>query len=586
MRFKFFSKIRIKMQILVAVIAISGLLLFVLFSMTRVVSRTYNEKQSSRAAQQATSLMASSLNNMLKNVENIWSYLAVSDEFQEYYIQEKDTPSWQALSKTTALSTEYLEKFIISNAILESIICYPSNGGAFSAGRINTALLKDYLTFPEYQKSLTSGARFEWFGQRDFEGSYFMSTVDNLMGVSRAVRRYDNQQTVGTLEVHVNQESILEIFKAFDIEGNGVVGLFDTQGHFLLGNQLAQNYTDDFSEIFSQLQAAESNKYFLAQEEYFFCSNTLQNGWQLVYGQPMNDLLQASQGQEKVILLISIVLSIFCVTLAYIIANFIVSPLYRFFDVMHTHSSSNGEPALSLSRNADIQYLYDNYNYIMRRMKEQELETLRAQISPHFLYNTLNSIKCRAYLDGSAETAKMTEALILLLQMSISHKKNLILLSEEIAMIKGYLLLQESRTGAHIATEYKVCTQVQSCLVPKMILQPLIENSIFHGFSEMESDMALSIFSWVESEQLMIALQDNGCGMSTERIRLVMRGEIECESGRVNHIGIHNVDERLKITFGKNYGLTLFSIEGEGAIALLKMPIYYEDPTMHTETEV
>ncbi|MBP3470173.1 MAG: histidine kinase, partial [Lachnospiraceae bacterium] len=226
----------------------------------------------------------------------------------------------------------------------------------------------------------------------------------------------------------------------------------------------------------------------------------------------------------------------------------------------------------------EVMALFDNYNMMMRRIRESELDTLRAQISPHFLYNTLNSIKCRALLDGNSDVAKMTQWLINLLELSINNRNEYVTLTEELDMLQSYVGLQKVRSNKEFLFQTEMFPEhLGKCLIPKMILQTLVENAILHGieekeYSDTENGAAIRVCASLDGENLQIEVWDNGIGMIEERIHEVFSAEQKNEKRKMNRVGLYNVDQRIKLYFGKKYGLSIKSTPGLSTTVTIKMP--------------
>lgn len=226
----------------------------------------------------------------------------------------------------------------------------------------------------------------------------------------------------------------------------------------------------------------------------------------------------------------------------------------------------------------EVTALLDNYNMMMCRIRESELDTLRAQITPHFLYNTLNSIKCRALLDGNEAVAKMTQWLINLLELSINNRNEYVTLTEEVNMLQSYVGLQKERSDKEFIFSVEIYPEeLSKCLIPKMILQTLVENAILHGIEEKEYSSAengaeIRVRAFLHDSDLKIEVTDNGVGMSRERISEIMQDHQIEEKRKLNRVGLFNVDQRIKLYFGKRYGLSIKSEQGYGTTVTLTMP--------------
>ncbi len=201
------------------------------------------------------------------------------------------------------------------------------------------------------------------------------------------------------------------------------------------------------------------------------------------------------------------------------------------------------------------------------KISEQKarIKALQSQISPHFLYNALDSINWSLLEKGDWESSSILVALSSVLRYSIDDSKEMVFLEEEIEQVKNYLVIQQSRFPDRFYYTIEVEEPLKKIMVPKMLLQPLAENAIQHGL-EQEKDGLLEIKAFACPEGITITVMDTGCGISQEQLELLRQGlqenqQIEDENGF--HIGLSNVNSRLNYVFGRKSGLRIESQEGK-----------------------
>ena len=211
--------------------------------------------------------------------------------------------------------------------------------------------------------------------------------------------------------------------------------------------------------------------------------------------------------------------------------------------------------------------------------KRVELSFLQHQINPHFLYNTLDSIRSKALMDGQEELARMTEILSRFFRYCISNNDNLVRVREELNHIEDYYYIQKYRFEDRFDMVVEVEKEdIYDLYIPKMTLQPLVENAMVHGLEKVEHKGLIRLRLMRTEKRLMIVISDNGIGMTQEQlIRLNERMQRQLLEGsrrdRHNGIAINNVNVRLKITFGEDSGIRYRSLEGEGTDAVVTLPV-------------
>jgi len=199
-----------------------------------------------------------------------------------------------------------------------------------------------------------------------------------------------------------------------------------------------------------------------------------------------------------------------------------------------------------------------------------EIKQLEMQFNPHFLYNTLENIKFLIKLDPD-KAQKTILRLSELLRYSIDNDASTAAIGEDIRRIEHYLYILKLRFGKKFAYEIDVPDEVQNCVVPKLIVQPLIDNSVKHGFADKER-MKVSIGAHTVGKKLHIVVRDDGAGMDESQLK-AMRKLIRAQSNKTNHIGLYNVERRIELLYGRGYGMTIDSVAGSGTTVRISLPV-------------
>ena len=210
-----------------------------------------------------------------------------------------------------------------------------------------------------------------------------------------------------------------------------------------------------------------------------------------------------------------------------------------------------------------------------RLKKDAELEALQYQVTPHFMYNTLNSIKYAALIKGERELADLIESFVELLQASISKKGAFLTVSEEVHILQNYVRLQEFRSNTTIKTVYNIEPAASNCLIPRLILQPIVENAILHGIDIKKGNGLILISAVVSGERLEIEIKDNGRGMSKEQIRTLLNSKVKKTKG-FTAVGIPNVRDRLELYYGEKSQLRYVS-DDRGTTVIIYLPAAYDE---------
>ena len=210
------------------------------------------------------------------------------------------------------------------------------------------------------------------------------------------------------------------------------------------------------------------------------------------------------------------------------------------------------------------------------RLKQANLATLQSQINPHFLYNTLECIRGMALLNDQEEIADLAWSLSRFFRYSISGKSDYSTLREELSNIQDYTRIQNYRFQQRFSLSIEEDDFVMDTVIPRLTLQPVVENAILHGLHDVTEGGEIRIHVEKIDENICITISDNGCGMSPEVLeklshRVLYGSEEENRKGHTG-IGMHNVDRRLKLYYGPAYGITIYSAETVGTDVEIRIP--------------
>lgn len=298
----------------------------------------------------------------------------------------------------------------------------------------------------------------------------------------------------------------------------------------------------------------------------------------------------AAEGERQIALsiLVSFVCCvIICLVVLAVYSKIVNRPVKELIDAMKhfekdTDNFSFNEKDEKVS---EIKILSDSFGHMSVRIKElmekvrreetelrkTELKALQAQINPHFLYNTLDSIQWMCERGETDNASKMVGALAKLFRISISRGHELITIKDEINHVKNYLVIQSFRYREQFSYSFEVDEKLETFLCNKITLQPLVENAIYHGIDRLVDEGEIKItVKEAEDDQndILMIVEDNGVGMSEEQCRKILCKERSDSSG----IGVKNVNDRLKIYFGEKYGLTVKSELDVGTVMTARIP--------------
>ncbi len=285
------------------------------------------------------------------------------------------------------------------------------------------------------------------------------------------------------------------------------------------------------------------------------------------------------------IIKVSIITMTISVCLALFMSNKLYRPMKNLKDAMKKLSEGNLSARAIVEGKDEIAILSSKFNSMADRIeklieelvterllkKEAELEALQYQITPHFMYNTLNSIKCAAFLQNAHDIVQLLDAFIELLQSSINKKGAFITLRDELKLVQNYVLLQRFRYKDNFSVDYEIDSKTEKLYLPRLIIQPLVENSIFHGLDTKTDRNRILICANKEGNYLVIRVEDNGRGMSEEEKGNIFN-KVKGKKEKFNHIGISNIKERIALYYGKNGSIVYSSCRDKGTKVVITIP--------------
>ena len=320
---------------------------------------------------------------------------------------------------------------------------------------------------------------------------------------------------------------------------------------------------------------------------FYSISNT---DWFMVTVLPSPPLIHASNRLMVQIVLIYAVFLVLALIFANVLAHSITGRLSSVIRQMQTVRHGPPTPMESPQAHDEIGNLIDTYNYMTRKMEElmekqakaaedlriAEFNSLQAQINPHFLYNTMDMINWMALQGQTDEISHAVQSLSRFYKLTLSRKKGISTIARELEHVTIYVQLQNMRYHDSIELITDIPDELSEYQIPKLTLQPVVENSILHGILEKESKSGtIVITGWMENEDIVLLISDDGVGISPEIQSTILSGNGKSQSGGTN-IAVYNTHRRLQILYGNNYGLTYSSKPGEGTDVEIRFPAHRE----------
>ncbi|ANE45726.1 hypothetical protein SY83_04775 [Paenibacillus swuensis] len=320
------------------------------------------------------------------------------------------------------------------------------------------------------------------------------------------------------------------------------------------------------------------------------------SGWHLVIVQPHANLV-SKLGHIKTITVLTIAIALtLSLLISWYISSFTTQPILRILNSIRHFQRGDFEQSVEVRGNDEFAQLGSGYNTMVGnirtliheqydsrlKLKESELALLQSQINPHFLYNTLNTMSYMAQSEGSPKIAEMLYSLSSLFRISLSDGAEWISLEKEFELMSSYLFLQQERFPDQFQYEVRLSPEAAGILIPKLVLQPFVENALIHGIQPSEHSGFIQIHAELDGEKVRVQITDNGVGMDSSRLN----GEVDEVGGKLGNAGagnagghpprtgyaIRNVRQRLALYYGDQAKIHLMSREHQGTQVTVEFP--------------
>ena len=410
-----------------------------------------------------------------------------------------------------------------------------------------------------------------------------------VITLSRGIRdRSGSGEKEGVFFIDLNYSAISGLCDQSTVGTKGYAFILDARGNIVYHPQQQQLYNELQTENINLIMDTEDDTVLTGtgkDGKLYSISRSDKTGWTVVDCTSVRELLSKSRQAQSIYVLMAVLLVIVSLLFSRFMARSITLPIQKLRDSME--KVQEGDFSISdvvvdsdneigsLTKSFDvmthrIQELMEQNVYEQEQKRKSELKALQSQINPHFLYNTLDSIIWMAEGKKNEEVVLMTASLARLLRQSISNEDEVVPIANEVEYARGYLTIQKMRYKDKLEFQIEVEPSILHIPLIKLVLQPIIENAIYHGLKYKESKGLLIIKGFMKDGNAVLQVIDDGVGMDEETLAHIYdRHKVNYHS---NGVGVYNVQKRLKLYYGDDYGITYESKKGEGTTATITIP--------------
>lgn len=410
-----------------------------------------------------------------------------------------------------------------------------------------------------------------------------------VITLSRGIRdRSGSGEKEGVFFIDLNYSAISGLCDQSTVGTKGYAFILDAKGNIVYHPQQQQLYNELQTENISLIMDTDEDTVLTGtgnNGKLYSISRSDKTGWTVVDCTNVRELLSKSRQAQSIYVLTAVVLVIVALLFSRFMARSITLPIQKLrdsmkkvqegdFSVSDVVVDSRNEIG-SLTKSFDvmthrIQELMEQNVHEQEQKRKSELKALQSQINPHFLYNTLDSIIWMAEGKKNEEVVLMTASLARLLRQSISNEDEVVPIANEVEYARGYLTIQKMRYKDKLEFQIEVDPSILHIPLIKLVLQPIIENAIYHGLKYKESKGLLIIKGFPKDGNAVLQVIDDGVGMDEETLAHIYdRHKVNYHS---NGVGVYNVQKRLKLYYGEDYGIAYESTPGKGTTATITIP--------------
>lgn len=461
----------------------------------------------------------------------------------------------------------------------------------------NMAAAKD----GDYIFTVAEGCEAEWYTHKGCAKVYFAPDIyledsgkgEHIALVRDIVRDEDYSSRIGILRMDIDVSDICTTLENAAVTPGAVTYLINSDNIVVAASDNEQMETlnlggnDDpcfsYNRLWDSADLAQSH--LNGKNVYYMKDEIANTDWEMVTIIPESDLMDDVLRVQAIVLAVMLIFVILTSIGGTMIISWIVRRIGNLVNSMKTVQAGNLDVHLTNDCSDEIGVLYDNFNTMIERtsglmqeqykmgqkLKSAELKALQSQINPHFLYNTLDMINWLAHAERTDEICNAVIALSKYYRLILNKGEDVLTLEKELSHVRYYMKIQEIRYPGKITFIQEVDPEALDGIVPKIILQPLVENAMVHGIFEKKGKQGtIKITGSVDAQNVIcLTVEDDGIGMDEKTLKHIMDGTIRSTG---SSYGVRNVHARLALMFGEPYGLTYESSPGVGTRVILRFP--------------
>ncbi|WP_148265311.1 sensor histidine kinase [Desulfosporosinus orientis] len=572
--------------------------MIIILAIASSISWVYNKKlieQTGTIADQKMQIITMDMDKEIATILGICDNLRDNEELQQLMNLEDET-FWN----------DYSTMKKISDILQKSVYAYTSVTSIFATNLDKQICDPLYQIYP-YREIIADYKDFdEFIASGKFNAfsapTNFPNRLDSINDIEKSEITFFSQymsnynfKLFGYLLININKEQLFRDVsqthkKVFDFtyiidEKNEVINKF--------GTPLQE---DDIIRAFGSRDGKNHEILEINGEEYYLIRQSLSAypDWKIIGGIAYGKVKKDSTLILNIVYIIGIFSVLAGIFIAYLLAKKITDPIIEINRAMTQFEERKWPRHLNANTEDELKSLVHGFNHMVDQVKalleqvhkeheekikvevnslELRLELLQAQINPHFIHNTLNAVKYLALLKGAEDIREIIHSFNLLLRASISEARDFVSINEELELVDSYINIQRYRYDNDFQVLYNLDDCLERTQIPKLILQPIVENSLFHGIIPKDRKGTIKISIFAVRDKILISVIDDGVGIESDKLESIFSENLLQNSNKgFNNIGLKNINTRLKLYYGDDYTLQIESSVGKGTCVWFYIP--------------
>ena len=546
----------------------------------------------------SVSTLAESLGILQTDIKDFSTYICINNDIHELLTtQDVVSKNQNARLWLDEAPMEIVQDMMALKGYLKTIAIYPENGiRPYLRCMDGSAYVSDLTDIHQseiFKETMESDSGMIWKSVTKGRGETYETNRTDKIVLYRRMPDLSQKKTLGFIAIGVDKEYFLKLCRGIAKEGEAVL-ILDRSGSILVQTG---DLDEELSGYLSGSEFVNANyrkreTHFTYGEYEVICRQLEKNASIVCKIVPKYDLQMQVLDIVHMPLLLLIGMLIGLLPLLWIISDIVTKPLYQLTLAINEVSEGDLEQQVEVITHDEVGEVAECFNqmvkaikelidenYVMKlQEKESELAALQAQINPHFLYNTLDSLYWQATNEGNDEIAESILALSQLFRLVLSQGKREVAVAQEVELVYRYLQIQKMRFSKRLDFTIDVEESIKSLIIPKLILQPFVENAIVHGFENVSTPCKVTVTGKREGNRIRFEIRDTGIGMTQEQIAEIWKEEPDhYRKQRIGRYAIRNIRERLIRKYGTDFTLEIQSDVGKGTRVILILPCEEEE---------